>query len=286
LAAFVLGATGLVAIRSNAAWAQESPVSGPPDASEVKAQCLNAHEEAQEAKIARHLGEARTKLRACTRAECPGLVRADCTNWLAELAKIFPSVIVDAEVDGQQVSSTRVYVDGALLVDHLDGNAVELDPGPHKFRFEVSGFQPQEQDVVLSEGIQGRVVVAKFHHDVQEPRPEPRAAPARPVPSLVWIGGGVTLAAIASTAVFGGLAMSERSSLATSCSPFCSNAQLGTVRGYALAADISGGVAAAAAVLTGYLFFTRPEQPARGSLSFAPAPLPGNGGLVAARLSF
>jgi hypothetical protein len=215
------------------------------------------------------------------------LVRADCVNWLGELAKISPSVIIDADVDGQQAPSTRVYVDATLLVEHLDGKAVELDPGMHKFRFEVPGFPPQEQDIVVSEGVQGRVVVANFHRDVGALPPTPRGAPApRPIPSTVLIVGAVALAGVASTAVFGALATSEKSSLSQSCGPFCSDSQLGTLRGYARAADISAGVAAAAAALTGYLVLTRPEQLRRSSVSFAAAPLPGNGGLLGARLFF
>jgi hypothetical protein len=208
-------------------------------------------------------------------------------NWLGELAKISPSVIVDADVDGQQAPSTRVYVDGTLLVDHLDGKAAELDPGMHKFRFEVPGFPPQEQDVVVSEGVQGRIVVANFHRDVRERTAAPHPAPApRPIPSTALISGAVALAAVASTAVFGALAMSEKSSLSQSCGPFCSDSQLGTLRGYALAADISAGVAAAAAALAGYLVLTRPEQPRRSSVSLVAAPLPGTGALLAARLFF
>jgi hypothetical protein len=287
LAALVLGATVLVAVGSNAALAQESPAPPRSEEPQEKAECLSAHEEAQEARIARHFGEARTKLRACAREQCPGLVRADCVNWLGDLAKIFPSVIVDADVDGQQVPSTRVYLDGALLVDHLDGKAVELDPGVHQFRFEVPGFPPQEQDVVVSEGVQGRVVVANLHREVREPSPAPRPTPLmRPIPSTVWISGVVALAGAASTVVFGALAVSEKSSLSQSCAPFCSDSQLGALHGYALAADISAGVAAVSAAIAGYFFFARPEQPRRSSVSFAAAPLPGNGGLLGARVLF
>jgi hypothetical protein len=283
----VLGTTVLVAVGSSAAQAQESPSARQPEEPGVKAQCLSAHEEAQTARIARHFGEARTKLRACAREECPGLVRADCVNWLGDLAKISPSVIVDADVDGQQAPSTRVYLDGTLLVDHLDGQAVELDPGAHRFRFEVPGFPPQEEDIVVSEGVQGRVVAASFHHEVREPPPAPRVVPApRPIPSPVLISAVVALTGVASTAIFGALAISEKSSLSQSCAPFCTDSQVGALHGYALAADVSAGVAAAAAALAGYFFFTRPEQSRRSSVSFSPAPLPEHGALLAARLLF
>ncbi len=277
----------LASVGSTAARAQEPPPPPPEDPQE-KAQCLTAHEEAQAARIARHFGEARTKLRACAREACPGLVRADCVSWLGDLAKVFPSVIVDAEVDGQQAPSTRVYLDGALLVDHLDGQAVELDPGVHKFRFEVPGFPPQEQELVVSDGVQGRVVAADFHHQAREPAPAatPAAPGARPVPATAMISGVVALAGVASMGVFGALALSEKSSLSQSCAPFCSDSQVGTVRGYALAADVSVGVAAAAGALAAYLFLTRPEQSRRSSVLFAPEPLPGRGGLLGAQLFF
>ncbi len=253
----------------------------------MKAECVGAHVEAQAAKIARHYLEARTKLRACAREACPGLVREDCVTWLGDLEKTVPSVILDADVDGQQATSTRVYLDGKLIVDHLDGKTVELDPGEHRFRFEVAGFPPQDQDVVVSEGVQRRVIAANFQHEVPTlPAAQSRARPGpRPIPPAVWISGAVSVAALASTAVFGALATSEKNSLSLSCSPFCSDSQTGTLRGYALASDVSVGVAAAAALLGGYLFLSRPEK-RRTTISFSAAPLPGNGGLLTTRLLF
>ena len=286
MAALVLTATMLVGARPTRAQAQ-APLTHPTRLDpKVREQCLNAHEEAQAARIARHFGEARTNLRACAQEACPGLVREDCVGWLGDLAKMFPSVIVDANVDGQQAISTHVYLDGKLIVDHLDGKTVELDPGEHKVRFELPGFPPQEQVVVVSEGVQDRVVTANFHHDVPLPAPTPAPPGQRPVPPTVWISGAVAIGALASTAVFGSLALSEKSSLSQSCRPFCSDSQLGTLREYALAADVSVGVAAAAAVVGGGLFLMRPERPRPNSISFSAAPLPGNGGLLATRLIF
>jgi hypothetical protein len=280
----------VLVLGSNRAHAQEAPPSPPaPEDAQEKTVCLNAHEEAQAARIARRFSEARTKLRACAREVCPGLVREDCVTWLGDLAKVFPSVIVDAYVDGQQATATRVYLDGNPIAEHLDGRTVEVDPGAHVFRFEVSGFPPHEENVVVAEGQQGRTVVAQFHHDLpaQPLATAVVAAAPRPIPATVWISGAVALAGIASTATFGALAMSEKSSLSQSCSPFCSDTQLGNLRGYTLAADVSVGVAAAAAALGGFLFLTRPERPSRpNQLSFSASPLRGSGGLLAARLLF
>jgi hypothetical protein len=239
---------------------------------DVKAACLNAYEQAQVARNASKFAEARTSLLACAQEECPGLVRADCVQWLTDLEKAYPSVVYDAYVDGRQALDAHAYADGVLATDHIDGKAVLMEPGRHVFRIEVLGFPPSEQVIVLPEGAHGRVVSASFEH----PRasvPLRRPPGHRPVPLAVWVSAGAAATAAVSLAVFGGLALSEKSSLEKTCLPFCSNQQMAPLRTRMGGADISLGLAVAAVLAGGVLFFLRPEveQPTRPSLSVTTA---------------
>jgi hypothetical protein len=49
-------------------------------------------------------------------------------------------------------------MDGLPFADSLDGTAVQVDPGEHKFTFEGGGLPPLEKVVVVREGDKGRHV--------------------------------------------------------------------------------------------------------------------------------
>jgi hypothetical protein len=239
-----------------------------------KSACLRAHEEGQIARKESRFADAREELRSCAQEQCPGLVRADCVEWLSQLEMLYPSVVFDAYVDGRQALGAEVYADGRLASDHIDGRAMEMDPGRHVFRIEVPGFPPSEQILVLPEGARRRMVSASFEHP-----PPPAKAYHRPIPATVWIALEVAVAGAASMGVFGGLALSEKSSLGKSCGPLCSDHQLTTLRAYMGGANVSLGVAVAAVFGGGILFLLRPEveRPAPPSLSVTAAT---GGGIV------
>ena len=114
-------------------------------------------------------------------------------------------------------------------------------------------------------------MTASFDHP-KAVSPEP-AARRRPVPGTVWIAGATTLIAIGSLAIFGGLALSEKSKLERTCSPFCSENETRGLRNDMGGADISLGLAVAAAAAGGVLFFLRPnvESQSKPALSVTPA---------------
>jgi hypothetical protein len=240
---------------------------------EVKNACLFAHEHAQVARKASRFSEARKHLHACEGDTCPALVRSDCATWLADLEKVYPSVVFDASMDGRQALGARVSVDGEGIADGIDGRSVSIDPGRHVVRIDLPGFPPNEQVVVVLEG-EHRIVSASFAHEppkLSEPGPVP-AAP-RPVPLSVWVAGGIAVAAAASATVFGVLALSERSSLSTSCAPFCSSDDLASLRRDVLVTDISLGAIAVSTIAAAMLFITRSNVDHRPVLSsLAPAP--------------
>jgi hypothetical protein len=226
---------------------------------DAKTTCLSAYESAQVLRQQAHLVEAREALGICARQECPPLVRQDCGNWFEELEKAIPSVIVQATVDNAETTNVKVSVDGKVVKTRLDGKAIIADPGSHKFRFETPGFPPIETTVTVREGEHYRPIAAEF---LTHKTPPPPVEMTRPVPSVVWILGGVAVVGAAGFTTFGLIGNSKKSSLEKSgCQPFCSTSDVDTaMRNYQIA-DISLAVGVVALVSGSIFFLTRPEVP-------------------------
>jgi len=246
------------------AQAQESPPHGEPS----RAACLTSHEQAQDARLSGQLLAARTLLIECSAASCPGLVSRDCVSWLADVEQQIPSVIFRARKDGADVVALRVKEGERVLTTSLTGTPLELDPGPHRFVVELSGFPPQEGTYVLQAGDKNRVVTFEFTSP-QPPTPPPverarvsRTAPARPVQLETYLLGGMTLVAVTTGSVLGGLALSKRHQVEQRCAPLCTKRDIHQVTDLALASDIAFGVALVGAGITLYSYATRPALPA------------------------
>jgi hypothetical protein len=239
-----------------------------------KSACLAAYEQAQ---VQRHDGKLKAaleQLNVCARAECPEAVRADCVPWLGEVDKSVPSVVLEARTEHGDVTVARVLLDGVLLVDHLDGKAIDLDPGPHTFRFEVDGRDAIEEQVVLAEGQKNRVVLATWTPPVVTPPPPPPEThpvlppppPAdegpreRPVPVSVYVLGGMGVLGIGGFAAFAGAGLAQKSSLGTSCAPFCASGDLSSAKTLFALADASLLVGVASLAVGTVLFVNRPEK--------------------------
>jgi hypothetical protein len=105
------------------------------------------------------LREARKQLALCVSEKCPGPVREDCAIRLSEVDKAMPSVVfVARDAAGNDMSAVVVTMDGLPFADSLDGTALQVDPGEHKFAFEGAGLPPTEKVVVVREGDKGRHV--------------------------------------------------------------------------------------------------------------------------------
>jgi hypothetical protein len=249
--AVALGVGLFLAIPSGAA-AQEA---------DSKAVCVAAYESSQVLRKRERLVEAREALLACIREECPALVRADCGTWLEEVMKAIPSVIVQATADGSEITDVKVSVDGKVVKAHLDGKAITTDPGAHTFRYETPGFPPIETTTVMREGEHYRPLTADFVSPKVVPAP---VEMTRPVPLVVWIMGGVTVAGAAGFAALGFDGNQRKQSLENSgCAPFCASSAVDVVHREYLAADISLAAGAAALVAGSIFFFTRPGVPVR-----------------------
>jgi len=263
-----------------------------------RAQCLEAHRNAQELKQSSKLLEAQEHLRVCSSGSCPGAIITDCGNWISELEQVTPSMIFELRLDGKEAFDAKLFVDGKLVVDRA--HAVKVNPGRHTVRVELPPFEPREQDVVLPEGQRMRLISVEFATKANEPPPVAPApvAPApketvRPTPVIVYPLLTLGIAGLGSFGAFSFLGKSEQNDLEKTCSPDCTKAELEPMKRWYLIGDISGGVGAAALIGTAIVYFARPTKEVdrtTSSLSFGVGPVglagsaAGSVGLNAARV--
>jgi hypothetical protein len=195
----------------------------------TKAQCIAANEDAQDLEHSGKLREARSKLAVCVATACPGVLREDCGQRLADVEKRIPSIVLVAkDGEGNDLTGVRLSIDGVSVSDSLDGTAITLDPGEHRFTFESEGLPPLTKKLVLREGDKGRreVVVlrahpgaatsavaarAALHDDEPAPAPTEGAASHETTPSSAgdgqrtagWVLGGAGLVGLGVGAVLG-----------------------------------------------------------------------------------
>ncbi len=262
-------ASVICALAAQSARAQEpaaaqdpAPAAAP---SEVEV-CLAAHLQGQELRASSKLLESREQFRQCAQPGCPSAIARDCVEWLGQYERRIPSISVRVTADGAGRTDARVSLDG-VPVESLQGKAIELNPGEHVVRVELAPFAPYETTVLVNEGDQFRVVEATF---ATGPKPslaapaQPREAPVvmeRPVPTLAYVFGGVTLAAAANGAAWALSSLSLRHDMEKACAPACNPDTVAVLRQRATIADISWGVSAASLITTVTFYALRPEVP-------------------------
>ncbi|HET6149855.1 MAG TPA: hypothetical protein VFH68_20110 [Polyangia bacterium] len=109
-------------------------------------------------------------------------VAATCRVCVAAPART--AVVLEAKDEGSMnVGGVRATIDGAQVVDKLDGTAILLSPGAHRAVFAAPGFRSVENTFVVVEGQKLRVVVFL----TAATRVLTLPAPGRPdEPSIVW----------------------------------------------------------------------------------------------------
>ena len=233
-------------------------------AGDEKATCIAAYEQAQKFRQEAHMTEAKKKLMVCMRDVCPPVLRKDCDQWLNELNKVMPSIVIAAKgPQGADVADVKVTVDGQLLTEHLDGKAISLDPGMHTFRFEYGEQPAVEQQLLVREGEKNRAVEISFAAEKKASAaptvtPSAGAEKHRPVPASVFVLGTVGVLAMGSFAYFGIEGRSDASKL-DKCKPYCDEADVDTARRKLIIADVSLGVGVVSLGTALYLFLSRPE---------------------------
>jgi len=227
----------------------------------TKQQCASADEAAQPLRRTSKLRDAATQLRICTSSACPGPVRDDCAQRLDEVTKAIPTVVfVVRTADAHDLSAVRVSMDGAPLAEHLDGSALEVDPGEHTFSFEGEGLAPFQKQLLLHEGDKGVRVPIVLGPTTPGPAPLP-AVPVPPPPASVasmadggssptaaYVVLGIGAAGLVATVVTGAIALKDKSSLDSACGahkstcPGSSQADIDSMHTTSLISDVSLGV--------------------------------------------
>jgi hypothetical protein len=236
-----------------------------------KVACVAASDQGQGLRLDGKLTAAREQLLACADPSCPSIVRAACANWLVELDKQIPSMILVArDGAGNDVLGVQVSLDGGALREAVSGRPISLDPGRHLLRFVAPDGKTLDRVVVLAEGEQRRLVEATFSAltpAATAPRlvvsPSPPVTPHAPS-HVPWPAWGFTVGAAAAWTAFGVFALDghlEYESAASSCNGRCPPDRYSSINTKFIVADISLGAAAVASGIAVVLFLTHPSQP-------------------------
>jgi hypothetical protein len=260
---------------------------GPAEADSDAVACARASESAQSLRSAGKLVEALDRVPACLNLRCPDFVRRDCEALRTDIQAGLPTIVVRArEPGGEDATDVRVLVDGVPFLDHLDGRAKPIDPGPHTLRFETSGATPIEKSVVVREGEKMRVVDAAFaapsNGAGSRTTEEEKTAGAGSFawPAAILAGAGVV--AIGAFAYLGLTGLSDFRGLQGSCGTThdCGPSQVDAVRTKLWVADGLGVAGVAALGVAGWLWLS-----SRGTARAGVAPTAGGARAVVA-LSF
>jgi hypothetical protein len=201
--------------------------------------CTDASSQGQVERDAHKLVEARNQFILCAKKECPGVVRKDCTTWLEQVQASLPTVVpIAADETGNSLPTVKVSVDGKLLIDKIDGRAIEVNPGTYTFTFEAPDGTTVEKQVVVAEGEKDKRVTATVAKPVAvasaAPPPSsttvhatsaPPASPPRtsfgPWKIVGIVTAGVGVAGLGLGSVFGLMASSHKSSAGCNSNSVC-----------------------------------------------------------------
>jgi hypothetical protein len=188
------------------------------------------------------------------------------------------TVVVSA---GTEVPGLETRVDGVPLRTAARGVSTPVDPGPHTVEATAPGHKAWSQQVdIKNDSTNVTVLVPTLEPTAPEAAPshttDSTTLPQRPVPTSVYVAGGVTLALAAGAGITAAVYMSHRAEQgAEQREPeLTQNRRLGTINA---ALDVG---ALAAAGVTAYLYWTRPARSdVVKDVAVTPWVAPGAGGL-------
>jgi hypothetical protein len=250
-----------------AAGAARCASAGADERADEKQACASAAEEAEQLRIDARLMAARERLLRCSRPGCPAAVRSDCAEWMTEVAAAMPTVVLAVrDARGQDVLGALVSVDGVPIAQGLDGKALEVDPGVHKFRFESAGAEV-EQVVLVRQGEKSRAITATLDRGPVAPTAparstsSPSAASSLQVSPWTWAFGGIGVLALGVGAYLELSVNADASGLESSCGHSCSHAQVNPlVLKQQVLGPVAFGVGALSLGLAGYTLLAAPVR--------------------------
>jgi hypothetical protein len=240
--------------------------------------CTDAYESAQVLRKQGKLVAASEQLHACAQQTCPALVVTDCVRWLDEVTQSLPSVVpLATDEAGDNLVDVNVSVDGAPLVATSAGRAIELDPGPHRFRFE-RGASSAETTVLVAVGEKNKrvAVVLRLAAPSQAADPKSTGRPGSTLGRVGLIAGAAGVVALGTGAVFGVEALRNQSAAhcpANVCRPGSNPGALRTAQtdgDVSTVLFVAGGALAAAGVMAWLL---APSHARASSASWTATPV-------------
>ena len=186
-------------------------------------------------------------------------------------------------------------MDGQPLVSKLDGQALPMNAGPHTFHFEGPDGASLDVPILLKEGERNQTVSATLAAAPVAPAPAQAEAPSPSPPNVPapagasngwktagWIAGGAGVAGLGVAAVFGIVAVSDKSGAHCDANGVCDAGTTHGIKTAALVSDvawIAGGVllATGAALV---LFTPSGRRGPASAVKLAPAFTASGGGVV------
>jgi hypothetical protein len=233
--------------------------------------CMVAASSGQQARDEGRLMEARARFQVCAQTECPAPIPAYCRDWLADVARKLPTLVLRAvDSDNHDLPDANVVVDERPVT--VDGRAIEIDPGRHRVRMSGPGMQPFETEFVAAQGEQDRVLVGRLVPASRPvlPRPPPRlehTAPPRSIPTASKLAWGVGALGLVSFSIFGTKARLDYDDYRASCGERCAASARDSVATSVTIADVSLVVALAAAGVGTFFFLTHSTGRPAGRLA-------------------
>jgi hypothetical protein len=239
--------------------------------------CLDSSAIGQKLEKDGKLIEARERFAQCANDRCAPDTVAECTRSADRVDEATPSIVVIARDDqGRELGDVLVSIDGAAPVS-AGARGIVLDPGPHRFAFQLSGRPDVVEEAVVNEGEKNREVIVSYPSP-PPPKAEDFKVPVvvtRPVPALAWIAGGVAVVGVALFGTFEGLGVGVRGM--GGCANGCSGSEKSSVDTDFDIADVALGVGIAALGLAAWQFIARPSVSRTSTAAFDFRLLPGGG---------
>jgi len=214
--------------------------------------CAPAYESAQRLRQESKLVEARRELLSCGQDACPAAIRHDCVGWLTEVDATMPTLSVHVRgSDGCDRPDATVSIDGVAVANAANGRPMSVNPGPHVVVSLLDGV-PQQETIVVPISVNRVLALASpgaaksCIHDspfASEPKKTPTApiSEGRPTPTVVYVLGGLGIAAVGVGTGFAISGWAQKGQL-DDCKGHCSDSSVDSTQSAFRVGDVALGI--------------------------------------------